>query len=153
LFTTLPVIDLSVGAVPGVQVIPHFAVGSGMTTQIVLVNSTGNAMNGTLQFLDPLGGSAVVRIDSYLRSSLSYSVAPNSYQKIVVTGGQLATQTGSVRVAPTDGGPAPVPFVILGAKNGDVTVSESAIPVTMGTAFRMYAQLSSAQRIRTGVAI
>ena len=59
LITTLPVIDLSRGASTGTQVIPHFAVGDGWGTQIILVNPTDIAQTGTVQFLGP--GSATAR--------------------------------------------------------------------------------------------
>jgi hypothetical protein len=160
MLTTLPVVDLAAGANSGTQVIPHFAAGDGWTTQIVLVNPTGTAQTGTIQFLDQgavtpptAGAPKVVNIDGASGSSAAYSVAANSSKKFVITGASPGTAVGSVRIAPTAGGPAPTPLVIFTFKPGSFTLAEAGIPVTMGTAFRMFAQLSSSPQILTGVAI
>ena len=158
IMSTLPVIDLSHGTHSGTQVMPHFAAGDGFTTQILLVNPTGTPQTGTIEFLD--AGSAtraalpiVVNIDGSPNSGTNYSVAANGAAKLVITGASPGLASGSVHVIPTGGGPAPTPLVIFTYKPGAVTVSEAIVPVTMGTAFRTYVELSAASQINAGIAI
>ena len=156
--STLPVIDLSPGALTGTQVMPHFAAGDGFTTQILLVNPTGTPQTGTIEFLD--AGSAtraalpiVVSIDGSPNSGTNYSVAANGAAKLVITGASPGLASGSVHVIPTGGGPAPTSLVIFTYKPWEFTVSEAIVPVTMGTAFRTYVELSAAPQINAGIAI
>jgi hypothetical protein len=152
LMTTLPVVDLAATAPSGTQVIPHFAAGGGWTTHVLLVNPTGAAQTGSIQVLDSSGAAQTVLIDGVAASSAAYTVSPNTSRKIVVTGaGGLVF--GPMRVVPTGGGPAPVTLVVFSTKDGPITVSEAGVPVTMGTAFRMFAQLSPSPSIRPGIAI
>ena len=158
LITTLPVIDLSKGASNGTQVVPHFAVGDGWGTQIILVNPTDSAQTGTVQFFGPgsatTGAAAVtVNIDGAAATSAPYSVAARSSQKLVVAAAAAGLTYGSVRIVPNGGGAAPTPLVIFGYKPGAFTLSEAGVPVTTGTAFRMYVEASAAPVILSGIAV
>jgi hypothetical protein len=158
LLTTLPVLDLAATVSSGTQVIPHFAAGGGWTTQIVLLNPTSTAQTGTIQFLSqgssnpPAGGApTTVEVDGAAVSSASYSVAADSSKKFRITAPGLVV--GSVRIVPAAGGAVPTPLVIFTYKPGAITASEAGIPVTMGTTFRMFAELSSSPPIKTGIAV
>ena len=157
LITTLPVIDLSQAASLGTQVIPHFAVGDGWTTQILLVNPTDSAQTGTVQFFGPgsastPGAATTVSVDGASGSSVAYSVAARSSRKLVVTPAASGLTYGSVRIVPANAGPVPTPLVIFGYKPGAFTLSEAGVPVITGTAFRMYVEASAAPVILSGVA-
>lgn len=153
LITTLPVLDLASSGSSGTQVIPHFAAGEGWTTQIVLVNPTSTAQTGTVQFLDNSGVASSVSIDGGTGTSTAYSVAANSSRKFVITAATSALAAGSVRIVPTGAGPVPTPLLIFSYKPASITVSEAGVPVTMGTTFRMFAQLSSSPQILSGIAV
>ena len=158
LITTLPVIDLSKGASSGTQVIPHFAVGTGWQTQIILLNPTDIAQTGNVQFMGPGSGSTpgapvTVNIDGTAGSSAAYTVPPKSSVKLIIAATADALTYGSVHVVPTNAGPAPTPLVIFGYKPGQVTFSEAGVPVTMGTSFRMYVEASQLPVILSGFAI
>ena len=158
LITTLPVIDLSRGASIGTQVIPHFAVGTGWQTQIILVNPTDTAQTGTVEFMGPGSGSTpgapvTVNIDGTAGTSAAYTVPPKSSVKLVIAATVDALTYGSVRILPTSAGPAPTPLVIFGYKPGQFTLSEAGVPVTMGSAFRMYVEASQLPVIVSGFAI
>jgi hypothetical protein len=152
LMTTLPVVDLAAPVSSGTQVIPHFAAGGGWTTYLLLVNPTGVAQTGSVQVLDSLGAAQTVVIDGVAASSAAYTVSPNTSRRVVVTGA-AGLVYGPIRVIPTGGGPAPVPLVVFSTKDGPITVSEAGVPVTMGTAFRMYVQQSPSLQIAPGIAI
>jgi len=158
LITTLPVIDLSRGASTGTQVIPHFAVGTGWQTQIILVNPTDTAQTGSVEFMGPGSGSTpgapvTVNIDGTAGTSTAYTVPPKSSVKLVIAATADALTYGSVRIVPTNAGPAPTPLVIFGYKPGQYTLSEAGVPVTMGSAFRMYVEASQLPVILSGFAI
>ena len=158
LITTLPVLDLSKGSSSGTQVVPHFAVGDGWTTQIILVNPSDNPQTGTVQFLGPGSGSTpgaavTVNIDGASGTSVAYTVAARSSRKLVVSAPAPGLLYGSVRIVPTNAGPVPTPLVIFGYKPAAFTLSEAGVPVTMGTAFRMYVEASAAPVILSGIAI
>jgi hypothetical protein len=157
LITTLPVIDLSQGVRTGTQVVPHFAVGDGWGTQIILVNPTDSAQTGNVEFFGPGSGTTPaaavnVNIDGTAGSSAPYAVTPRSSQTLVVTPAAAGLSYGSVRIVPSNAGPVPTPLVIFGYKPGPFTLSEAGVPVTMGTAFRMYVEASAAPVILSGVA-
>ena len=153
LMSTLEVMDLSVGARTGTQVIPHFAAGGGFTTQILLVNPTALAQTGTIEFREAGGGLTVVNIDGAPGSGANYAVAPNGVMKFLITAASASLAQGSVRVLPAGGGQSPTPFALFSYKPAGITVSEASVPVTMGSAFRMYVELSPASLINSGIAI
>ena len=157
LITTLPVIDLSLAVSLGTQVIPHFAVGDGWTTQILLINPTDAPQTGTVQFFGPGSGSTpgaaiTVSVDGASSSIVAYTIAGRSSRRLVVTPAASGLTYGSVRVIPANSGPAPTPLVIFGYKPGQFTLSEAGVPVITGTAFRMYVEASAAPVILSGIA-
>src|SRR5262249_20403533 len=74
LMSTLPVVDTSIAAGTGNIVVPHFADGGGWVTQILLVNPTDTAMDGSIQFTNDLGSPTDVTIGSETKSSFTYSI-------------------------------------------------------------------------------
>jgi hypothetical protein len=151
LISTLPVIDTSVAAATGTQVIPHFATGNGWTTQVILVNSSSVAMTGTVQFFNGLDGSpASVQIDGQVASSVAYNIPARAAKQFLASG---AVAGGSVHVAPTGGGAAPVPLTVFSYKPDTITLTEAGAPANFGTAFRMYVESSDSGLIQSGIAV
>jgi hypothetical protein len=146
LLTNQPVVDLARGAPTGIQGIPHFVVGNGMKTQLLLLNSTGRQLQGRVEFVDSSGGIASVG------TPLEYSVAPNSSQKLFITQETSPVEFGSILVVPTDD-EAPTAMAVISHMPGDITVAEAGVPATMGTAFRMYAHAAGFLGINTAVAV
>ena len=124
-----------------------------MATEVVLVNSTGTALDGLIQLVGGSGAPMGVSIDGAVSASATYSIAPNSSKKIALKGLSADTESGSVWVVPSGGGASPVPLAIFTYKPGSFTVSEGSVPATMGTAFRMYTEIASSPQIVSGVAI
>jgi hypothetical protein len=158
LITTLPVIDLSRPASTGTQVVPHFAVGAGWGTQIILVNPTDVAQTGNVQFFGPGAGTTAatavtVNIDGTAATTRAYNVPARGSQRFVISALSTALVYGSVRVVPANAGAAPTPLVIFGYKPGALTLSEAGVPVTTGTAFRMYVEASASPVILSGFAV
>ena len=137
LITTLPIAEPEATA-PDSSTIAHFADGGGWTTQVVLVNPSDAAINGTVQFVGQNG--AVIR-------TVGYSLAANSATRIVTAGLTREIQTGSVRIQ----SPA-FAFAIFSFKSNGVTVTEAGIPaLPSGSFFQTYVE--SGAGIRSGIAI
>jgi hypothetical protein len=155
--TTLPVTDLDAPPA-GVQRFPHFADGAGWTTQLVLINSGGSALAGTIEFRNPAGSPVLVTINGRTSSSFSYSIPARSFQKLQTAGVSASTVSGSVLVTPESGTRSPSGIAIFSFRSGGITVTEAGIPASpTGTTFRLYAEVSGSfgerGSIQTGVAV
>jgi len=144
LITTLPVADLAVIADTEPILFPHYADGSGWTTQILLINTTDSTLAGSVQFSG--------------LSSTNYSIPPRSSSKVATTGATPGILTGSVRVQPDSGSRAPVGVAVFSFKNGGVTVSEAGVPsLRPASVVRLYVESSgSAEQvgsIQSGIAL
>jgi len=90
LLSSTPVVDpLQAGNRPAV--IPHFAEGAGWNTQIELVNTTEDRMNGELHFLSPGSGTepgspVEVGIAGSFASVLEYDIPPRSARQFQTEG-------------------------------------------------------------------
>jgi hypothetical protein len=157
IMSVLPVVDTASPPSRGTVVVPHFADGGGWSTQVLLINPTDTAMTGSVEFADQLGRAASVSIGDQTGSTFAYSVPKRASQKLQTTGAASATISGSVRIVPADGGPVPKPLIMFSYKPATITVSEAGVPVTAGTAFRMFVESSGTSGksggVRSAVAI
>jgi hypothetical protein len=157
LMSTLPVIDTTAARNSGTAVVPHYADGGGWTTQAFLINSTDNPMTGTLQFSSPTGSAANVTIGGQTNSSFVYSIPKRTSVKLATSGLASATATGSIRIVPSGSGASPTPLIVFSYKPAGITVSEAGVPVTSGSAFRVYVESSGAPgqtgNIESGIAV
>lgn len=147
LMSTLPVIDLSAAPSTGTTVVPHFAAGGDWSTQLLLVNATNAPLTGTIEFRDDDGNLLSVALAEQVGTA--YSVPARSSRKLTVLSSTLLS--GSVRIAPSGGGVAPVPLVVFSSRPGGLTLSEAGVNATRGSAFRMYAE--QAGSVQTALAI
>jgi hypothetical protein len=159
LITTLPVVNLSQAPSTTASTIPHFATGGGWTTQILLVNPTEFPLAGSLQFYSPGSANSAgvpvnVTVGGRTGNSFSYSIAPGSSTKLVLTGDAVAS--GSVRVIP-QAGAVPSALAVFSFASDNVVVSEAGAAGVSGTAMQMYAESSGVPftigSIQSGVAI
>ena len=123
-------------------VIPHFADGAGWNTQIVLVNTTENAMLGEVRFRSQAGNPLDVGISGGGSASvLEYAVPPRGFQRIDTAGVADGTSVGSIQVVPFAGNFTPYAYASLNLKNGPAivmqTVVESQVPAS---SLRIYAE-------------
>jgi len=157
LVSTLPVIDPSVPASILPIYLPHFAVGGGWRTELVLVNTVDAPVTGTLAFVDGLGNPVTVPVGTVTANSIDYSIPGRRTLKFLLPNAGPTVQTGSVRIIPTTGDRTPIPLGIFSFTSGGVRVSEAAITGTRGTQFRTYIEnsgvLGSVGSIQSGLAI
>src|SRR5262249_34973750 len=97
LMTTLPVADLAQVS-SGNTIIPHFAQGGGWTTQVPLLNPTGNVLTGTVEIIDPVGTTI---------NTQRYTIPAASAAVIQLSAGSTV-QTGWIRISPDSKQASPV---------------------------------------------
>src|SRR6185503_760347 len=116
--------------------------------QVLLVNPTDVLLTGAVQFVSDSG----VQI-----GALNFSVPARGSQRLAAPGATAVLTSGSVRVIPAGGGVAPTPLLVFSYKPAGVTVSESGVEASKGTAFRMYAESAGVSGkpccIQTGLSI
>src|SRR6185369_9262389 len=102
----------------------HFADGTEWTTEVVLVNPTGNTLSGTLQFfVDGLSPLAPIQTDKGTANTFTYSIPRESAYTLKTQGRSNPLAVGSVRITPTTGIAAPSAMLIFSHKpGGGVTV-------------------------------
>jgi TonB family protein len=147
LMSNLPVIDVSLPNGPGGVTLPHFASGSGWTSQIILVNPTDLPTGGTIRLVDPSGQTL---------NAFPFLIPRRSAFKQTISG--VTAQSGSVQVVPNSGNATPASLVIFSYRRDGVTISEAAVPSISGTAFRVYSEntgitTGAAGAKQTGVAV
>ena len=164
LVTTLPVAPLSSSSNEEV-ILPHFADGSGWTTEIVLVNPTDQAIGGTVRFLGQGSESAaappvsLMLDDGRFNSEFSYSIAPSNFHRLRTSNPAGVLHIGSGRVLPDIGAVAPTALVIFSLEKEGVTVSEAGVAsLPAGEGFLVYAESAGAGEdqpgsIETGLAV
>ena len=160
LVTTLPVANPDTDAnVYNPVFFPQFADGGGWTTQFVLVNPSDKTLTGTLSFsAQGTAGTPApalsMNIDGAQVNQVTYSIPPRSSKRYSTVSVTSQMKVGSAQVTPSVLNPAPVGVAIFSFNNGGITVSEAGTPsMSLGRAFRMYAEADNSNAIQTGVAI
>jgi hypothetical protein len=157
IFSTVQASDFSVKA--GTQTIPHFADSGGWTTQVILVNPTNGALDGTLRFLNPgstgqSGQPLSVATTQGAGSDFRYHIPPNSFWSLATLNAGSAAVTGSIRILPDAGDSAPSGHAVLSYRPGGVTISEASVfAIRPGSAFRLFVESSAQQSVQTGIAV
>ena len=161
LMTTLPVAPLQETSSANLY-FPHYADGSGWTTQVILVNSKDSRLTGTLEFLGQ-GSKAAAPVtitldDGSVGSSFNYSIPSRSSQRFTTSNPSGAVSVGSVRAIPYLLNATPSGLLIFSFVSENVTVSEAGVPaLPEGSAFRFYVEVSGTPgqigSVRSGVAI
>jgi len=158
LVTTLPVMDLSARGSRDPSYIAHFAVDGGWRTQVVLVNSSSDAVAGTIEFRDRLGAPASFTFSGTQHSSIAYSIpAKNAFTVNLPSVATSETRAGSLRVTLSSGISTPTALAVFSYKNNNVTVSEAGLVGNRGSRFRTYVEASGVSgtngSIQSGLAI
>src|SRR5439155_15447655 len=143
LVSTLPVIEMPIPVTTTPAYLPHFAVGGGWRTEVILVNPIDTQVSGTLAFFDGSGNPVSVPIGSVTLSSVDYTLSGRRTVKFVLPNTGTTIQSGAVRVTPVSGSPT-TPFVlgVFSFTKSGVRVSEAALLGLRGTQFRTYIENS-----------
>jgi hypothetical protein len=142
LVSTLPVFDPSVSPTTLPAYLPHFAVGGGWRTEVVLVNTIDTNISGTIAFFDVSGNPITVPIGTVTVNTADYFIPGRRTLKFVLPNSGLTIQVGSIRVTPTSGDRTPVPLGIFSYSRGGIRVSEATLAGLRGNQFRTYVENS-----------
>jgi len=157
LITTLPVVDLDNVVANYSIILPHFAIGGGWSTQVILVNPLDEEIDGVIQFVDTQGNLIQVTGNGETKGDFPYKIAANSSFKLNATSAGKDSTTGWAVVTPTSGDNAPTPQAIFSYRSNGVTVTEAGVTTIRGTTFRSFVEFSgnpgAVGSIQSGLAI
>jgi len=142
LVSTLPVVEGPVTTSTLPAYLPHFAVGGGWRTEIVLLNTIDTTSTGTIAFFDVSGNPMTVPIGTVTASTVDYSVPAKRTLKFVLPNTSSTIQIGSARITPASGDKTPLPLGIFSFTKNNVRVSEATVTGLQGTQFRTYVENS-----------
>jgi Lamin Tail Domain len=143
LVSTLPVVEMPITLTSLPAYLPHFAVGGGWRTEVILLNPVDATISGTLAFFDGSGNPVTVPIGSVTLSTVDYTLPGRRTLKFVLPNTGTAIQSGAVRVTPISGGvKTPIVLGVFSFTRSNVRVSEAAMLGITGTQFRTYIENS-----------
>ena len=153
IFSALPVVDPTVTPVGSNLIFSQILDGNGNPTQILLMNTSGSTIAGTISLFRDAGTPILLDFGSGPVSSLFYSISANGMQKFSTTG-QGGLKVAYAVVTPTSG-QLPAGAVIFAGKGATGQSSQAgvlnAIPTTNA---RVYIERSSVPLDRnTGIAL
>jgi hypothetical protein len=148
LTTTLPIVDLTtVDTSPSLM--PHVAAGGRWATDVILVNPTGDRLNGVMQFFPVQQNSP--------SSDSPYSIPPRGSLKLRI-GGQTSEVVGMVKVVPDQNNVTPsVAALYTFTSDGIIVSATGAAANAPASDFDIYSEISGQPgtigSIQTGIAI
>ncbi len=152
LYATLPVVDLTTAAGTDSLVFPHLAAGGGYATQLLLVNETEGAIQGTVRLKQSDGTPLVVQLGSQEVSSFAYFLPPAGVSRVEL--GDPSTPSVSVGYAVVDpdaGQVSPAGTAVFQLKANGQLVTEAAVAATpLTTKARVFVDTVGTQ---TGLAL
>jgi hypothetical protein len=158
LVSTLPVLDPTVPASTTPTYLPHFAVGGGWTTELILMNTRGEPVSGTVSFTNSSGDPISVPVGTITAglSSLPYTVPQSRTLKFILPNISPNLQTGLVTVTPNSGDHTPLAMAVFAYSPLGIRVSDAIVMGVQGTQLRAYIETSnvgSIGSIQSGLAI
>jgi len=158
LVSTLPVLDPNAPAPTSTTLLPHFAVGGGWRTEVILINTGGVAISGTVNFLDSSGSPITVPVGAITANSVTYTIPQNRTVKFVLPNtASSSLQQGVIQIIPVAGGAAPIPLAVFAYNSAGIRVSEATVMGLQGSSATTYVenfgQVGSVGSIQSGVAI
>jgi hypothetical protein len=158
LVSTLPVLDPTIPESTLPAYLPHFAVGGGWRTELILLNTLDVPVSGTVSFTDSSGSSISVPVGTVTSglSSFPYTVLQSRTLKFILSSSSPTLQTGVVRVAANAGDHTPIPMAIFAYSPAGIRVSDAIVMGVQGTQLRTYIETSnvgSIGSVQSGLAI
>jgi hypothetical protein len=150
IFATLPVVDLTAAAGTEAIVFPQVGAGVGLSTQLVLINSSQEAISGQIQLFDSQGAALELELDGTAGSSFPYQIEAEGTFSGKLTSASV-TAVGYTVVTLEEGSQSPTGTAIFQFTSGNSVISEAGVAaVTPTTSARIFVDRVGTQ---TGVAI
>ena len=122
------------GSVPSL-IFPHLGAGGGLlSTQIILINPTGEPLSGEIQLIGSDGQPLRLELDGEMRSTFAYALAPDGVFQAKLTS-PAGVVTGYAVVTVSEGNAAPSGTAIFQIRDGDSgpLVSEAGVGAIVPT--------------------
>lgn len=150
IYSTLPVVDLDRPASNDAVVFPHIAIGDGYTTEVILINGTGNRSRGKVHLFSSDGRPMLARSNGSALSELTYQIeAYGTYRAHLESISGLYVGFGVI--VPEAGSAVPGGTAIFRYNKNSAPVSDAAVAAASPTkAARIYVDSVGT---RTGLAI
>ncbi len=149
-YATLPVVDLTAAQLSGGFIFPQIAVGSGFTTDLILVNRSDQKVTGQIKLTASDGTPLLAEVSGSAATELSYEISPQGAFKAELNGVADVT-TGYATITPAAGSSAPAGAAVFKYKIDNQMVTEAGVlQATPTTAARIFVDQN---RTRTGLAI
>ncbi|MDA2935577.1 hypothetical protein MYX82_14765, partial [Acidobacteria bacterium AH-259-D05] len=150
IFATLPVVDLMATASTAPIIFPHIGAGEGLSTQLVLINSSGASASGQIQLFADSGSPLELELDGITGSAFPYQIEANGTFR-----GQLSSSgtvtVGYAVVTLDEGIQTPAGSAIFQfTANGSVLSEAGVAAILPTTVARIFVDNAGTQ---TGVAI
>jgi hypothetical protein len=142
LITTTPVLDAATSLSTDPSYLAHYAAGGGWRTEVILINPSTRAVNGTMEFRNTAGNAVSLRAGTESGTSFPYSLLEGGSQKFTLNSPTADLITGSIRLAPAGGMTAPVAVAVFSYTRNNVVVSEAGLTSVRATAFRTYVEFA-----------
>jgi hypothetical protein len=141
--------------------IPHFAVGGGWSTQIIVSAQFDEPTSGTIQFFGQgaetgLGEPTTITVNGSSGSTIPYALGFREVQRFVTSGGGSNVRVGSIRVTTNPGFRPPSVMAVFRFRREGITVTVASVPMVQpGELFNMYVDQSGdfQGQVQTGIAI
>ncbi|MEJ2147450.1 MAG: fibronectin type III domain-containing protein [Acidobacteriota bacterium] len=153
LLTTTPASDLTQQPSTESLYLPQFVDGEGATSSLILLNTSGDSLTGTIRMFDQNGAPLQVRQAGGARSSVfAYSVAANGAYVLQTDGSSPSLAVGWVLLTPDPGNIAPLAGGVFQLSQNGLVITESGVPAaSLTTHARVYVDTTGGHN--TGLAI
>jgi enterochelin esterase-like enzyme len=152
-FTTTPIADLNQPLTNAPIYFPQFADGSGWTTTLILMNTSGSNEEGAFDIIENNGlPLAVHPVDGTTASASRYFIPPGGVWRFQTDGSSEDRKTGWVRLTPDVMNSTPASSGVFGFNPVNVLTAESGVPSALSTTHaRVFVDLTAGHN--TGLAI
>jgi hypothetical protein len=149
---TLPVVDETASAGAGFLVLPHITDGGGTKTQIILTNTTGQALTGQVTFYSPEGRELPLTIAGNTSSQFPFQINPGAILTLTTAGEAAGVQVGYARIEPDRGQAVPAVSALFSSTQDQGLAWEAGYSATSPTTHaRLFVELS--ELIKPGISI
>jgi len=150
LYTTLPVVDMSVPPSTANVTFPQIAVGDGYTTQLLLINRSDQNARGHIRLTASDGRPLLARLSGSTVSEVAYEIAPQGIFKAELEG-VSGLGTGYAVVTPVAGSTAPGGAAAFRyQRSGQLISAAGVLAAPSTTSARIFVDQAGT---RTGIAI
>jgi hypothetical protein len=133
-YTTTPIADMNQPLANTPIYFPQLADGSGWTTSLALMNTSGSIETGSLHIFDNNGLPLIVKpVGGTTASSFQYSIPAGGAFRIQTDGSSVGQKVGWVQLVPDTANSTPIGSGVFGFNPDNVMTTASGVPSALST--------------------